>query len=292
VALFGGEVEPDRYFYHYTTREAALGSILATGQIRFGLIRYVNDPRESKEWLFSFTGGAGHHDLVKLIQQIALLSQSTTKVLCLTRDDPEAISDLGSEDYGRGWAHSRMWASYASGHSGVCLVFEREPLRRSIEETLLGKGALYAGDVTYADYASDEIDAFNLDFDKIDDVGLEIVLADHIETYHPILFFRKNADWATECEYRWLFRNDTPSPEFVPIHDSLRAVIVGHSFPQADRDALDHLVSNFGGAVIGRCAWHNGHPTIHSGEGINMSGIRFWVAGATPPPPPASLRIT
>jgi len=292
VTLFGGEVDPDRYFYHYTTREAALGSILPTGQIRFGLIRYVNDPRESKEWLFSFSGGAAdHRDFAKLIQQIASLAQSTTKVLCLTRDDTAAMSAAGSEDYGRGWAHSRMWAAYAGGHSGVCLVFEREPLSQSIKNALLTTGALYAGNVTYADYASDEIDAFNLDLERVDEVGLEVALTEHIETYHPILFFRKNVDWATEWEYRWLFRNETPIPEFVPINDSLRAVIIGHSFPQSDRDALDHLASNFDGCAVARCTWHNGHPTIVSDKGINLSG-RFWVAGATPPPPPASLRVT
>src|SRR6266516_5387666 len=44
--------DPNRYLYHYTTRQAALGSILPTGELRVGLFRYMNDPRESKDWLF------------------------------------------------------------------------------------------------------------------------------------------------------------------------------------------------------------------------------------------------
>jgi len=40
VALFHGEVEPNRYLchYHYTTLDGAIGHILPAGRFRFGLL--------------------------------------------------------------------------------------------------------------------------------------------------------------------------------------------------------------------------------------------------------------
>src|SRR5437588_6648833 len=42
---------PEQWVYHYTTRDAAIGSILPTGQIRLSLFEWMSDPRESKKWL-------------------------------------------------------------------------------------------------------------------------------------------------------------------------------------------------------------------------------------------------
>ncbi len=39
-----GDVEPETYLYHYTSRQAALGSILPQGQLRLGSLSWTNDP--------------------------------------------------------------------------------------------------------------------------------------------------------------------------------------------------------------------------------------------------------
>jgi hypothetical protein len=170
AVLFGDVEDPDRYLYHYTTSQAALGSILATQRIRFGLARYVNDPRESKSWDFSLRGGRDDRDLIEVNRVAADALQRIAKLLCLARDDPErSRPGSGVELFGRGFAHPAMWTHYAGGHSGVCLIFDRSGLQQQIETELHEHPdwMLYAGNVTYEDYGSDEIDAFSLDGDRI-----------------------------------------------------------------------------------------------------------------------------
>jgi hypothetical protein len=122
VTLFGDVGDPDCYPYHYTTLEASLGSILPTASLRLGLFLDTNDPRESKDWRFKHVldgrEDAEPLDLKTLNDEVARLAQRTCKVLCLTRDDPEGCS-TPPETFGRGFAHSRMWAQYAGSHSGV-----------------------------------------------------------------------------------------------------------------------------------------------------------------------------
>ncbi len=287
--LFHNLDESDRFLYHYTTASAALGAILPSRQMRFNLASRMNDPRESKAWRFGMRGGDGAN-LVAINKEATDLIQRTSKLLCLTRDDPKrALGDEPEAVFGRGFGHSAMWAHYAGGYSGVCLVFDRERLRSQIEREFAGR-PLYAGDVTYADYAHEEIHAFTLDGDRIEADGLEATVTDHFEEWHPTLFFRKNFDWADEFELRWLLREPDPAPEFVPIGDSLSAVVVGESFPSSERDSLKYLAERVGGPTLATCQWNNGYPDVLPWSDkpyINMRA-RF---GGKPCTPPPSLRV-
>ncbi len=65
-------------------------------------------------------------EFFKIIGDADKLIRGTTTLACLTRDDPEGLQVPPNEAFARGYAHSRMWAQYADGHGGVCLIFERE----------------------------------------------------------------------------------------------------------------------------------------------------------------------
>jgi hypothetical protein len=137
--MFDHEAPPDEFLYHYTTSEAALGSILPTGQIRLGLIAATNDPREAKEWFFSLrspTDSPSLDEFFEIVKGATLHANESAKVLCLTMD---AMRPAPREIFGRGWAHSRMWAQYGGGHSGVCLIFDWRLLEKRLSETLTGK---------------------------------------------------------------------------------------------------------------------------------------------------------
>ena len=43
-----------KYVFHYTSRDAALCHILRTGRLRLGPYAKTNDPRESKDWEFTW----------------------------------------------------------------------------------------------------------------------------------------------------------------------------------------------------------------------------------------------
>ncbi len=286
--------DPNRYLYHYTTRQAALGSILPTGELRVGLFRYMNDPRESKDWLFSVEGGnQSAQDFAALNLEATALAKSTSKIISFTCDDPL----LGNEqfgEFGRGYAHSALWAHYGGGHSGVCLVFDRERLRETVKRTLHPKGRLYAGAVTYADAPADEIDAFTLLYADVERLGIDGAIEEHIAKWHPALFFRKSREWENEREYRWLLRSPEPVPEFVSIRDSLRGLVLGHDFPRADLDTVDHISAHFSDFSVVWCKWENGIPKLIPRDlpaGAIAINARFWAAGARRPLPPPSLEV-
>jgi hypothetical protein len=287
VPLWYDLEEPHKYLYHYTTRQAALGSILPKAELRVGLYRYMNDPRESKDWQFTLEGGSAG-DLIPVSKEATRVAKATAKVLALVRDDPTAAAGDGFGEFGRGYAHSALWSHYAGGHSGVCLVFDREALRRAVEDTLLSKGHLYAGCVTYADADADEVDAFTLSQADINRLGVPAAVEAHIQKWHPVLFFRKSREWENEREYRWVLRSPDPVAEFVPIADALRGLVLGDSFPPLDRDSVDHLAKTFRDLSLAICRWESGVPKIYPQGGpagaISLN-VRFRIAGERPPPP-------
>jgi hypothetical protein len=295
VPLWFDLEDPHRFLYHYTTREAALGSILPAAELRVGLFRYMNDPREAKGWSFTIEGGPSLSpaDVLALNQEATALAKSTSKVLSFTRDDPTSAGE-GFGEFGRGYAHSALWAHYAGEHSGVCLVFDADALRQPIEQTLGPKGRLYAGCVTYADAATEEIEAFTLSYSEVERLGVPGAVEEHIRRWHPILFFRKSLEWLNEREYRWLLRSPEPAPEFVSIRDSLRGLVLGHDFPRGDLDSVDHLAQSFPGLSIRWCKWDNGIPKIiphPMPAGAVSMNFRFRAAGFERPSPPPSLEV-
>jgi hypothetical protein len=255
-------VDPEQFVYHYTTREAAIGGILPTGQIRFSLYEWMADPRESKTWTFGARQpeGAGDYNLWEITQRINELAKSTTKLFCVSRDTL-AIPEPPNERFHRGFAHSRMWTDYAARHSGVCLVFRRQKLHEAIIAAFGGE-RLRARDVSYYDWTPELQDAFTLNFDDLDTYGVDDALRAHIRTYLQELFFQKNTDWASEVEYRWVLLGDTPTPEFVPFGDALEAICVGENYADLDDPSLHFLAKRFGITNIPRITWGNGRVRV------------------------------
>ena len=232
-------------------------------------------------------------DLVDLTREATRIAKATSKVVAFVRDDPSSTG-RGFGDFGRGYAHSALWAHYGDGHSGVCLVFDRDALSGAMKAALLPQGRLYAGTVTYEDAGSDEIDAFSLFHPDIEQHGLEAAVEAHIDKWHPVLFFRKSREWENEREYRWLLRSPVPAAAFVPIVGALRGLALGHDFPRTDLDSVDYLAKRYAGLSVGTCRWDNGVPKMHphgGPPGAVMFNSRFWPAGATRPLPPPSLEV-
>jgi hypothetical protein len=268
--------------YHYTTRDTAIGSILPTGQIRLSLYEWMADPRESKTWLFGATvpEGAGEYDLVEITQRINDLAKSNAKLLCVTRDAPE-IPAPPNERYQRGFAHSRMWTNYAGGHSGVCLIFNRQKVHEAITAAF-GKDNLYAGDVAYGDWTPLHSEAHTIDFAALDSYVVDDALRAPIRAYVDQLFFYKNSDWAAEVEYRWVYLGDSPTPEFVSFGDALEGLCVGVNYPAkpaSEDPSLRCLAERFGITAIPRITWANGRVRVQhersggAGVGVHSDDI-------------------
>lgn len=156
--MFTARVDPEKYLYHYTGLKTALEYILPSLKLKVGTPANVNDPRESKTWYFALicpTDTPGNRAL-PLLEEVSLIAKGTCKALCLTRDNPIITRDQPDAVFGRGYAHSRMWAQYAEKHTGVCLIVDRQKLSNRIAKELGHKGTIYHGSVDYRDEESTE----------------------------------------------------------------------------------------------------------------------------------------
>ena len=259
--------DPERFVYHYTSRDVGLTHILAERQLKVAPFSSTNDPRESKDWEFDLYWKGGrklpkiksHAEWKRTATELA---KGTAKLLCMSSDDQVAVMNDPLDTFARGFARPRMWAQYAENHQGICLVFDREVLHQAITDQLGTRATIYNGLVSYSNEESVREGAFSLDYNQIAEVGLKSVLSDHIRRFHRLLFFTKAEDWSTEFEYRWLVYSSSPGlEEFVDFGDALVAVVVGSSFHKVYYASLKPLCAKHR-AKFGRLDWRNGHPAL------------------------------
>lgn len=266
--VFADTEETEIYVYHYTTRETFLEKIGDTKQIRLSPLRNVNDPRESKEWpVVASWGGVDppHHILHCVRSRLLQMARDNCKVLCMTNDkqqaptlSPRIVKDILHRGFGR----LRMWAQYGENHAGVCLVFNRNFLDKTIKRELGGRGSLYKGQVHYEDHMLNEIDAFSPDITGVHDFDhLDDILRKHIDQWYQHLYFCKALDWSTEEESRWVLLSDSNQPEFVSIEESLHAVVLGVDFPEGERSKVEKLCEKLK-IHVGWIVWDHRKPTL------------------------------
>jgi len=267
-ALFGSISDATQWVYHYTSLKTALESLLPSGKLRLGPFSTVNDPRESKSWVFSLSCPAGktpeEEEFVHLQELATSMVKNNCKVLCTSQDDPRAVADGVDYSFHRGYARPRMWAQYGDEHRGVCLVLDRNALNDQIGDHLRGRGRVYSGPVEYANWHADEVLAFNLNYGDIVDGSLDAVLQAKVERHHRAYFFTKAEDWSSEIEWRWVVCGTDSKPEDVPLGGSLRAIVLGADFPQVYEPAIVPFGERFS-VPIARLCWRNGTPIVMPG---------------------------
>ena len=125
--------------YHYTKACRGLEYILKDGTVRVSPFGTMDDPREAKEWTVTVVTSDptyGGIDLNEISREFNDHLKRKVKVACFTADaerktEPATI-------LARGWAHPRMWASYADDHAGLCFAFRRTPLVERFEAQFAG----------------------------------------------------------------------------------------------------------------------------------------------------------
>lgn len=235
------EFERDKYFFHYTTREAAFEHILPRGRLRLSRYAEMRDPMEAK-WHF-MAGGFGDFSDPEQRQQAEgyfAFSRSAAEVLehsfllSMTIDAPRDSEELNP--FCRGWARPRMWEHYAEKHSGVCLVFEREVFVETLTESLVGQDCptphhqpvIYDGDTRQLSM---------LDLAKLGEGVAQEDVSEYIEANREALFFHKLLDWQSEWEYRFATTCYGVADLFADFGSALIAVIAGKAIPYWQRPA-------------------------------------------------------
>jgi hypothetical protein len=257
-------LEAGRYFFHYTTREAAFGGIMAEHRLRLATYGRMRDPLENQPWRFTFGGfGLGPEDDAELIERLNDYSlfegelnvgvRDRSHLLSLTVDvepDPEGEQ----EPFCRGWARARMWEQYAERHRGVCLVFDKEELTDSLMASVPGL-VVYSQKVIY------------------DGRGMMKPLIDHRQMTRPgyvaeyindnsgSLFFTKARDWETEHEHRFVVTATDDAPIAIDYGDSLSAVIAGDQLPAWELPAMIAKCQEAGVEAL-KMKWANWRPGL------------------------------
>lgn len=261
------DFERGESFFHYTTREGAFEHIMPTGRLRFSRYLDMRDPLENKLW--RFIGGAwGEKPRAEQDRQLAgyfefdhLANQIRERSFLLSMTIDASPEESGEDEpFCRGWARARMWEQYAENHAGVCLVFNRARLIKSVVASLQDQGfaAPYHREVVYEGSGMRKP---ALDLNALADKVTPEEVREYVEANHDVLFFHKALDWETEREYRFSTTSSDSQHLFVDFGQALTAIIVGESFPVWQRPAA--IGACEGADVLPkRLDWTNGWPAL------------------------------
>lgn len=260
------QLDPSKYFFHYTTREAALGGILPSRHLRLSLYGAMRDPLENQQWRFTFTG-RGARDDATVIADVAEQTEferraneetrSRSHLLSLTID-AEQRPDGERPPFCFGWARARMWEQYAERYCGVCLVFDKHRLTQRFAEGLEGGEVIetYHRPVIY-DGAGMMKPIIEADAARSDPNFFE----GYIEANYGALFFTKILDWQSEHEYRFVAIAEDGAALSVDYGDALKWVIAGNQLPGWERPAV-LAASRHAGARPLLMRWDNWRPGL------------------------------
>jgi hypothetical protein len=259
---------PGRWTYHYTSREAAFRHIVPERRLRLSPYSRMRDPLEARDWGFRFSHPPGADPSDEVLRReideaydATVTLRQTAKLLSLGLDARGYEAPFKS--FGSGLARPRMWEQYGERHHGVCLVFDRERLHSVLTQQLQDAGSrFYCGGVRYTKAGiAGEVAALTLDVDLIRRHGLDETLARHMDRFHKALFLTKLLDWKSEHEYRYIVLTDPTKPyEFANYGDALRAIFLGHMYPEPE-ESIARSLAGSEGLDLYRLEWVNGAPS-------------------------------
>jgi hypothetical protein len=257
-----------RYLYHYTSLETALGHIIPSKSLQFSRLGQLNDPREYRDWSFDF-GTTEGRDLGETFDIPRIANswiRSRVAVACLSRDVTDlrdTKDDFARNGYERGHSRPRMWAQYANNYRGVCLIFERSALSQAIQRFAKQHHlSLKQGEVVYRNrkpvrsfFASD---CMLIDYDRYSRAGAESYMRWHLSQFFDELILTKQEDWADEREYRFALVGNLPDTVRVPLAQSLVGAALGD---KSDSKIDDLRKACWGsGMSLAIMSWQNGFP--------------------------------
>lgn len=192
--------------YHYTSVAAAC-KILCSNSMRFGALKGMNDINEAYRYL---------HFLYPLEPDPSEAEREIAKYyqISFTVDKPKK----------RGYDISAMWGHYAERGNGVCLVFDKNELLTSLPTNIERR------DIKYSYKCNNSI--------IIDDKNISRFFTK--KKNRKELFFTKTKDWSYEQEFRLLTINSDEKPMYLPLHNSLIAIIMNFA------EDVDYKNSVFG----------------------------------------------
>lgn len=197
--------------YHFTSYDTAL-IIIESNRLRFSRLTNMNDIHENDKIVFvnaqinsipSEVFDSLHDEIYKYRQ------------ISLTADDKENDKD--------GFDLHQMWGLYAEKGEGVCLVFDKKELEKSLVDSKIHRQRIAYDDTP-------ELESFVV----YESQKPEAVLAE-LESRIPDIFFHKRKEWEHEQEYRLLKRcPDEIKEEYLLLGHALKYVIMSSKLRTVD----------------------------------------------------------
>lgn len=250
-------IDRKKYLYHYTTMETAY-KILYNKTLRFASVLSTNDIFEQKPKIKFEVINNDNIEKVRLVREYLSGARSKIKIVCFSLD-----SDYDEEKYrkmckyiskdekraniiGRGFALPRMWAQYANNSCGVCFIFDKSKLLKSLDKQLK---EYKAEKVEYVDSYIPHLIA-NEELEKMYD----IIKSPKEETLNSIVYnnsvfikynyFYKLSDWQSEREFRIITttQNEDEIIEIKNINEFLCGAVLGHNVDNLHEKLIRSLV--------------------------------------------------
>jgi hypothetical protein len=197
----------------------------------------MNDPRESHPWGF----GSTNLPYDKLFPDYY---SNETHIDCqfkfgqMVKDRFQVICFSGAKHYG--WDNEMMWAHYADRQRGICLEFDEEILKASIESNF-PETRFELQDVNY----EQKIKNREAWVEWNGRLSHEENLQNFLEVLSRKVTFNKSHFWEKEDEKRLLFLNHTERL-FIPISGALKAIHIGLGIPKPEHDEIFDAISGKG----------------------------------------------
>lgn len=248
--------------FHYTSLTSAC-KILESNKLKLSSLPNTNDPLEFiSPGIFSFScwGDLDENKMIHELFESRNKRNNYVRFLCFCRNlmwtEDSAAQQISDNFLFKGWARSRMWAQYADNHSGICLVFDKNELRKQFNnlqnphiKILKDRNIEYSNCLTNYRAIMSDIRPYSDDLTNffLDDKRLDC------------LFF-KCEDFQDEMEYRFcLINRDLKTPEepmFVNYGNSLKAIIYGQRFNNNLRIQVPQNIQEF------KIQWLFGMPRL------------------------------
>ncbi len=240
----------DDTLFHYTKATTAIFHILTEMRLLFNKFSNLSDIRESiiphpiiSMWIkenkdFDEALIGNRDELNKRLEngkkckRVACFCSNTTKIIDNPLKFDTCFDKLKDEDKyifeNKGCFKSRMWDQYAEGYKGVCLVFSKESLIKSLKESNITSH--YGVQINYTA-------SFHFSFSLSEDFEIEL---------NKLLDYRiehKSIDYKGESEFRFVVNIEEDDKDFyLNISDSLKAIIIGPLFPKSQIKLLKCLL--------------------------------------------------
>ena len=222
--------------FHFTKKDTFIEYILPNFQLKFGLLKNTNDPRETKTFGFGAVNGnfeAGNEitDKENKNKMLSGLLKDKVKVICFSTDYKI------DNEYFDGYNLPRMWAHYGDNHKGVCLEIDLDIL---IEENSAIFKNIHSSKVNYTHNFMYPY----VEYDQLRQYGIEQYIANFKLLHRDYLYFTKHIDWETERELRLLYFSNFMIDEYVSIRKSLKTIILGIDFDKTELPKIIEQTKN------------------------------------------------